>query len=230
MPGGLSSGDQAATIRKLEHTLRSYKTELEVVARDSRDLEESLAQQAGLVKSEFLDDARSRIASLEAEVASLQGTIDQLSSANTALDAEVSDLMRRVASGEYDTRKERVIEFKANPAAKVHAIRTQVLEDLRAENEALLAKLATSTSTAMSTSDGEARGQGDGAVPRESWERLVKEKTEMEQAHAKRLQRLKEVCPGVVLHSIPSHPIPSHGPPCSMSPALACLPARSRAR
>lgn len=85
--------------------------------------------------------------------------------------------MKRVASGEFNPERERCLELAANPAAKVRAVRTQQLEDLRAENAALLERLS---------------GAGE-AVPLESYERLVKEKAEMEAAHAKRLMRLKEV-------------------------------------
>ena len=89
--------------------------------------------------------------------------------------------MRRVASGEYNPAHERCIELKSNPAAKIQAIRTKQLEDLRRENDALLDRLA-----ADAVAD-EAR------IPVESFERLRVEKEEMEMAHAKRLQRLKEV-------------------------------------
>lgn len=203
MPGGLGSGsgDQAAQIRRLQTLVDEYKSEIDRTARDSRDLENQLAEGAGLVKSTLLDDATARITSLESQIESLESSITQLTSANTALDAEVSDLMRRVASGEYNTQTERVIELKANPAAKVLAIRTQQLDDLRAENEALLSRLkVVGQGQGQETGTGEGDGaagnvEGSGLVPRESWDRLVKEKESLEQAHAKRLQRLKEVRP-----------------------------------
>jgi mitotic spindle assembly checkpoint protein MAD1 len=94
--------------------------------------------------------------------------------------------MRRVASGEYNPATERCIELKANPAAKEQAIRTKMLEDLRAENEALLERL-------RSVDRQPVPDKGMGLVPRESFERLSREKEEMERAHAKRLLRLKEV-------------------------------------
>ena len=188
MPGGLDSGNQTAQIRKLQSLVEEYKSEIDRTARDSRDLESQLAEGAGLVKSTLLEDATARIAALESQIESLENSITQLTSANTALDAEVSDLMRRVASGEYNHTTERVLELKNNPAAKVLAIRKQVLDDLRAENEALLDRLKSVDRGAAGTEQA-----GTGAVPRESWDRLVKEKESLEQAHAKRLQRLKEV-------------------------------------
>ena len=207
MPGGLGSSDQTAQIRKLQSLVDEYKSEIDRTARDSRDLESQLAEGAGLVKSTLLSEATSRITILEDQIESLESSITQLTSANTALDAEVSDLMRRVASGEYNHTKERVIELKANPAAKVLAIRTQQLDDLRAENEALLARLkivGPDPGPGPDLSQGEATGtESEGAVPRESWDRLVKEKESLEQAHAKRLQRLKEVCPPQVVRPCP---------------------------
>ena len=121
------------------------------------------------------------------DIDSFDSTISALTSANTTLDAEVNDLMRRVASGEYNPAVERCIELRDNPASRVQAIRTRQLEDLKNENEALLERLK--------SVDRQPTGEDDGMglVPRESWERLRLEKEEMEKAHAKRLLRLKEV-------------------------------------
>jgi len=181
MPGGLGSSDQSARIRQLEHLLKDYKTELESHSRDSRDLEEKIAKGQGLVKQSLLDEAETTISSLQSQITSFESTLSELQSANTTLDAEVNDLMRRVASGEYNPKTERVIEYGNNPAAKIMAVRNKVLEDLRNENEVLLRSGR--------------GGGGEGSVPRESWERLCKEKEELETAHAKRLLRLKEVSP-----------------------------------
>ena len=88
--------------------------------------------------------------------------------------------MRRVVSGEYNPERERCLELRLNPAAKIKAIRNEELEKLKKENEALLDKLSAS-------------GGGAGGVPVESFERLRAEKEDLERSHAKRLQRLKEV-------------------------------------
>lgn len=84
--------------------------------------------------------------------------------------------MQRVASGEFNPVRERCLELKDNPASKAFAIRQKALDDLKAENQALLARVS-----------------GDDSVPRETYDRLVKEGEDREAAHAKRLQRLKEV-------------------------------------
>lgn len=121
------------------------------------------------------------------DVEALEATINSLTSANTTLDAEVNDLMRRVASGEYNPATERCIELKDNPSARIKAVRTKELDDLKAENQALIDRLAKAAVPV----------DGEGSVPLASFERLRAEKEELERSHAKRLQRLKEVSPSL---------------------------------
>jgi mitotic spindle assembly checkpoint protein MAD1 len=191
MPGGLGSSDQSARIRQLESLVTQYKSELDSQSRDSRDLEEKIARGQGLVKSSLLTESQNRIATLKAQIQGLEQTLQEVQVANTTLDAEVNDLMRRVASGEYNPKRERVLELQSNPAGKMMAIRNQVLEDLKRENEVLIERLR---ATASGASGAEGAGEeGSGLIPKESWDRLCKEKKDMEKAHEKRLMRLKEV-------------------------------------
>jgi mitotic spindle assembly checkpoint protein MAD1 len=67
-------------------------------------------------------------------------------------------------------------------------VRTKQLEDLRTENGALLQRLKSVDKTPVSPG-----AENTGLVPRESFERLSREKEDLERAHAKRLLRLKEV-------------------------------------
>jgi mitotic spindle assembly checkpoint protein MAD1 len=104
--------------------------------------------------------------------------------------------MRRVASGEYNPSRERLVELKNNPASREFAIRTKTLEDLKAENQALLDELVKVDTRAAEGDAAGIEGQEQGVlglVPRMSYERLLKEKEDLERAHAKRLLRLKEV-------------------------------------
>jgi hypothetical protein len=119
--------------------------------------------------------------------------------------------MRRVASGEYNPEKERCIELSVNPASKIKAIRSEELAKLKRENEALLDRL----SDAGSASTGE-----KGGIPVESFERLRKEKEDLEKAHAKRLQRLKEV-------SWSRHRLTYISPPFCSLPSLVPTDSRS---
>lgn len=114
---------------------------------------------------------------LTTEIETLNSTIEELNAANSTLDGEVTELMKRVASGEFNPARERCLELAANPAAKVKAVRAQQLEELKAENAALLERLA---------------GAGE-AVPLMVYEKLVQERDDMKINHEKRLQRLKEV-------------------------------------
>lgn len=98
----------------------------------------------------------------------------------------MTDLMRRVASGEYNPATERCIEFANNPAAKEKTIRRAELDQLRSENEALIEEI-------QALEEAKGLKEDEGYVPRASWERLQRENREMEMGHTKRLQRLKEV-------------------------------------
>lgn len=62
----MSSGDQGQKVNQLEALVRIYKNELESLSRDSRDVEEKIAQGAGLVKQSALEEAQSRVSQLEA--------------------------------------------------------------------------------------------------------------------------------------------------------------------
>jgi mitotic spindle assembly checkpoint protein MAD1 len=201
MPGAVQS-DQSARVKSLERLVSEYKERVESMSRDSSELEDRLIEGKGLVKQAKLDEAQARIDELtasrysadpvvflgadEAEIQEFETLISELTTANTTLDAEVNDLMRRVASGEYDPSRERCLELKDNPAAKIKAIRNEQLEALKQENEALVAQLE-------NVKSGGGKEGDEGFVPVETYKRLRAEKEELEKAHAKRLMRLKEV-------------------------------------
>ena len=202
MPGGVSSSDQSARVRQLESLLQTYKSEVEGISRDSKDVEARLTQGAGLVKQTDLEESQAEVERLRdgksvadelkrlilaLETGSLHSIISELTTANTTLDAEVNDLMRRVASGEYNPQNERCLELRNNPSAKIQGVRNLQLETLVKENEALLERLRTAGQTASDVAN------EPSVVPRDSYERLKKEKEALEQNHAKRLMRLKEV-------------------------------------
>jgi mitotic spindle assembly checkpoint protein MAD1 len=186
--GGSSGGGDAAHVQRLESLLETYRAEIEGLSRDSRDVEDRVTRGAGLVKADELAAAQERTRALEQELVMHQGTIDALTAANNSLDAEVSELMQRLASGEFNPERERCLELRGNPAAKIHAVRTAQLDELREENQALLARLAD-----LDREVPDASAAGRGLVPRESYDKVAKEKEELEIAHEKRLRRLKEV-------------------------------------
>ncbi|OCF45761.1 mitotic spindle assembly checkpoint protein MAD1 [Kwoniella heveanensis CBS 569] len=199
MPGGVGSmADQSSKVAELESLVELYKNELDQISRDSRETEERIAQGKGLVKASDLEKAREKISQLEQDIVSLESTISELTSANTRLDGEVNDLMRRVASGEYNPATERCIELRKNPATKIMAVRQQTLEDLKAENDELLERMKELDESLHEAQAGGQAAQGangskEGRVPRSSFDRLKKEKEDLEKAHEKRLLRLKEI-------------------------------------
>ncbi|OXM76822.1 mitotic spindle assembly checkpoint protein MAD1 [Cryptococcus neoformans Bt63] len=203
-PGPSAGSGDPERVKELESLVQSYKTTLEEIHRDSRDAEERIAKGMGLVKSQDLDKAQDKISQLEEEIAGLSSSVSYLTSSNTALNAEVANLMQRVASGEFNPAYERCLELRNNPAQKIWGIRKQELEDLKAENGELLERLAEldgllaeSQAGVGAGTNSSARGEGVPAhermVPRSSYDRLKAEKEELEKAHAKRLQRLKEI-------------------------------------
>jgi hypothetical protein len=100
--------------------------------------------------------------------------------------------MIRVGSGEYNTKVWRCVELGGGPAAKDWAIRTETLETLRKENVALLAQVH-ELEGKVGSGDAVAVSGGSGSVPRETYDRLVKESDAKIAAAELRLQRLKEV-------------------------------------
>nr|ODN75661.1 mitotic spindle assembly checkpoint protein MAD1 [Cryptococcus depauperatus CBS 7841] len=194
-----TSKDNSCKVAQLEELVGVYKAELEDMARDSRATEEKITHGKGLVQIADLEISQSRISQLEQEVAALEATVQDLTTANTHLDGEVNSLMQRVSSGEYNTAIERCLEHRNNPSSRVLAIRKQELQELKGENEELLERLAELDGLLAQNSGGDqmpTRSQGEdsgGVVPRSSFNRLKKEKEELEKAHAKRLLRLKEI-------------------------------------
>ncbi|WWC68115.1 uncharacterized protein I206_102036 [Kwoniella pini CBS 10737] len=194
-PSASGSGiqDQSAKVTELERLVELYKSELDSISRDSRETELRIAQGMGLVKSSDLQLAKDQISQLEQDIQSLESTITELTSANTRLDGEVNDLMRRVASGEYNPQIERVLELKDSPANRIMAVRQQTLVDLKNENDELLEKMRELDEIIANSSSTGSENASVASVPRSSFDRLKKEKEDLERSHEKRLMRLKEI-------------------------------------
>ena len=115
--------------------------------------------------------------SLTAEIASLTSTIELLE--------------RRVAAGEYNPETFKCLSLSINPSSQDLAVRTETLDALKRENQALLDQLAGGTF-------GE-------SVPRVSYDMVVKEKDEFQKQAEKRLLRLKEVSSTFISLSVSSN-------------------------
>ncbi|ODN79409.1 hypothetical protein L202_03401 [Cryptococcus amylolentus CBS 6039] len=185
---GAGGGVDAAEMDRL---LQTYRDMVETMQRDSRLVEEKVAQGQGLVQAHELANAQERISQLESDVVEFDKTIEELTTANARLDAEVSSLMCRVASGEFNPLTERCLELRNNPEAKIQFIRKQELTALRQENNELLERLA--ELDGILSQQGMSGDVKEGMVPRSSYERLNKDQEDMGRAHEKRLTRLKEV-------------------------------------
>lgn len=95
-----------------------------------------------------------------------------------SLEIKIDTLNLALGRGEYNTATTRVLELEGSPAQKDLAIRTATLEALRAENRALLEKLAVlekrrGAGPLVASVDGNAAAAG--LVPRESLDILQQE-------------------------------------------------------
>ncbi|KAG5635816.1 hypothetical protein H0H81_010046 [Sphagnurus paluster] len=119
-----------------------------------------------------------------------------------ALEQELFELQGEVAGGRHVPPGVRVLQLRDNPESQWAQMRQAALDRLRGENEALMRRLkevearaaiAPAAESAPAPANGECESE---LVPRESWELLSKEKTELEELlkqKEKRLLRLKEV-------------------------------------
>lgn len=123
---------------------------------------------------------------------SLSSELALLKEEAAALQASHDLLERRVAIGEYDPRSFRCLQLELNPSTMDLAIRTATLEALRAENAALIDQLRREGGTDAAAAGG-VGGDGGGVVPRETYDRVMKERQEEKAQMEKRLMRLKEV-------------------------------------
>jgi mitotic spindle assembly checkpoint protein MAD1 len=86
----------------------------------------------------------------------------------------------------------RVLSLKQNPAQEWSDLRQAVMDRLKGENEALIKRLRELEDSGHVAGN----GGGDDLVPRQSWEVVSKEKTELEEVvkqKEKRLLRLQQV-------------------------------------
>jgi mitotic spindle assembly checkpoint protein MAD1 len=123
---------------------------------------------------------RQKHSSLASELAELKEHAAAVQAANDLLE-------RRVATGEYDPTTFRCLQLDLNPSTMDLAVRTETLKALRAENAALIEQLRREGGSEP------AGGAGGGVVPRETYDRVLKEREEEKAQMEKRLMRLKEV-------------------------------------
>lgn len=110
------------------------------------------------------------------------------------LEQTLFELQGEIAAGHHVPPGVRVLSLKQNPAQEWSDLRQAVMNRLKGENEALIKRLK----ELEENGSGKASSvQGGDLVPRESWEVVNKEKTELEDVvkqKEKRLLRLQQVC------------------------------------
>ncbi len=121
------------------------------------------------------------------------------------LEQKLWELQGDIASGSHVPPGTRVLQLKENPASQWEELRRDVLRGLKKENEALLKRLASldkgrsgSSKEQQAVAGSSAVGQGSDAdlVPRESLDRIERERDALEkvvQRGEKRLTRLQQV-------------------------------------
>jgi mitotic spindle assembly checkpoint protein MAD1 len=108
------------------------------------------------------------------------------------LEQTLFELQGEIGAGNHIPPGVRVLSLKQNPAQEWSDLRQAVMDRLKGENEALIKRLKELEEGGHRAGE----GVGDDLVPRQSWEVVNKEKTELEEVvkqKEKRLLRLQQV-------------------------------------
>ena len=105
----------------------------------------------------------------------LENDLVEAQTARTLAERELSAATSQIESMK-STSRTRVLELKDNPAARAEAVKKEMLDRLKAENEALLAQIE------QASSDNETSSRKSKLVPQASLDRLRKEITELNDA------------------------------------------------
>lgn len=111
------------------------------------------------------------------------------------LEQSLFELGGEIGAGRHVPSGVRVLSLKDNPEQQWVDLRQAVMDRLKGENEALLRRLRELEEGGVRAGGKEREGEGE-LVPRESWELVNKEKTELEEVvkqKEKRLLRLQQV-------------------------------------
>jgi mitotic spindle assembly checkpoint protein MAD1 len=115
------------------------------------------------------------------------------------LEQSLFELTGEIGAGRHVPPGVRVLSMKDNPEQQWVDLRQSVMDRLKGENEALMKRLKELEESGARV-EGKEGDQGEAErelVPRESWELVTKEKTELEEVvrqKEKRLLRLQQVC------------------------------------
>ncbi|KAG8977569.1 coiled-coil domain-containing protein mad1, partial [Tulasnella sp. 427] len=183
---GMFDEAKAEKLRMLEQQVEELQ---ETNADLEHALEEARARPAAAPENEESEDAKARIAELEAELAETMEAADSAADKISDLEQQLFELGATVNAGHLVPPNTRVVQFTHNPIAEDVNLKRETFERLRKENEELVQRLG-EVERGMAVED-ESR-----VVPRSSWENIWTEKEDMVKSVAdkeKRLLRLKQV-------------------------------------
>lgn len=187
---------QTQRIQHLEALLADYKSR---IAELEKEITEGGGRlQNGPSRKELADALRA----VQEEKLQAQKALEEAESANAQLEEKLEhveqalfELRGEVGGGRHVPPGTRVLALRDNPAQQWADTRQAVLDRLKAENEALLARLKELEEHGV-VSGGEGEEKRESFVPRESWEAVSREKEELLAEVRKKEKlyiRLKEV-------------------------------------
>ncbi|KIJ53268.1 hypothetical protein M422DRAFT_242402 [Sphaerobolus stellatus SS14] len=191
-----------ARVDNLEETVEKLKAEnekleREVVQRGDQKLGTGRGfdpDWEGFVKK--LEESQARVVQLESEISAAQVANDSAATKIDSLEQSLFELQGDVAAGQHVPPNTRVLCLRDNPMQQWADMRTEVLERLKKENEALLRRVEELETSGARVDSESGAGEAAGLVPRESWEKERKEKEDLEEVvkqKEKRLLRLQQI-------------------------------------
>ncbi|KAG8953812.1 coiled-coil domain-containing protein mad1 [Tulasnella sp. 424] len=187
--GGIGRFDEAKAEK-----LQILEQQMEELKQTNADLEQALEEARArpsmtVEDEEGSENAKARIAELEAELAESMEAADNAADKLADLEQQLFELGATINAGNHVPPNTRVLQFTHNPIAEDVNLKRDTFERLRRENEELVHRLG-EVEQGLGVED-EAQ-----VVPRSSWQNIWMEKEDMVKAVAdkeKRLLRLKQV-------------------------------------
>ncbi|RDB18933.1 Spindle assembly checkpoint component mad1 [Hypsizygus marmoreus] len=189
---------KAQRVHQLESLLQEYKDanlqltqEIDALGGDAASLGHGRTRQE--LSAEVEQEQQQRLElqkSLEAAAAETKQHLDKIEE----LEQSLFELGGEIGAGRHVPPGVRILSLKDNPEQQWVDLRQAAMDRLKGENEALMKRLKELEQSGASASSG--TGSGEELVPRESWELVNREKTELEDVvkqKEKRLLRLKQV-------------------------------------
>ncbi|THG98156.1 hypothetical protein EW026_g3974 [Hermanssonia centrifuga] len=184
-------------IQHLESLVADYQTTVAQMEKEIEDLGGDPTTLGGTrPRQDLLDELElERKAKVEAEQASKEAETDaeKYLEKIEELEQRLFELQGEIGGGRHVPPGVRVLSLHDNPAQQWVDLSQAAMDRLKSENEALLNRLKELENSGASTGHS---GNKEELVPRESWEVVNKEKSELEEAlkqKEKRLTRLKQV-------------------------------------